>query len=107
MAKVGVLRLAETTCKVASDADAVVVIGVPRDDNWGAQGVKIMGLPMGQRHWCVAVGGLEYRLSSLVIASTELRKLGVHASPSRYSAEVLDAQCRAACQVAMRRRLDL
>ena len=87
------LRLAETACKVASDADAVVV---SRDDNWGAQGVKIMGLPMGRRHWCVAVDGLEYKLSSLVIASTELRKLGVHASPSRYSAEVLDAQCRAA-----------
>lgn len=80
------LRLAETACKVASDADAVVV---SRDDNWGAQGVKIMGLPMGRRHWCVAVDGLEYKLSSLVIASTELRKLGVHASPSRYSAEVL------------------
>jgi hypothetical protein len=55
-----------------------------------------MGRPAGRPHWCVTVDGVEYRFSSLVIASTELRKLGVHASPSRCYAEVHDTQCRAA-----------
>jgi hypothetical protein len=52
--------------------------------------------PAGRRHWCVTVDGVQYTFRPLVIASTELRKLGVHASPSRYYAEVYDTQCRAA-----------
>ena len=66
-----------------------------------------MGRPAGRRHWCVTVDGVEYTFSSLVIASTELRKLGVHASPSRYYAEVHDTQCRAAGLIPPSRHVSL